>query len=162
MAGLGPRHRALRTKLKTVTVGVDRPPGTAYFRVAMCKSSYPGRRASSRAGWWLCCMLATAWTMGAAPSFATCLVSKDPDVRELQTLVDKDAARALKQVAARLQPLEQAPQPDAQLLAPLYAVQAQAYSMLELDDDARKAASKGLQFATRIGEIGRASCRERV
>jgi len=152
MAGLGPRHRALRTKLKTVTVGVDRPPGTAYFRVAMCKSSYPGRHASSRAGWWPCCMLATAWTMGAAPSFATCLVSKDPDVRELQTLVDKDAARALKQVAARLQPLEQAPQPDAQLLAPLYAVQAQAYSMLELDDDARKAASKGLQFATRIGD----------
>src|SRR6266446_3281951 len=152
MAGLGPRHRAFRTKLKTVTVGVDRPPGTAYFRLAMCKSSYPGRHASSRAGWWLCCMLATAWTMGAAPSFATCLVSKDPDVRELQTLVDKDAARALKQVAARLQPLEQAPQPDAQLLAPLYAVQAQAYSMLELDDDARKAASKGLQFATRIGD----------
>ena len=97
-------------------------------------------------------MLATAWTMDAAPSFATCLVSKDPAIRELQTLVDKDAARALKQVAARLRPLEQAPQLDAQLLASLYAVQAQAYSMLELDEDARGAASKGLQFATRIGD----------
>jgi diguanylate cyclase (GGDEF)-like protein len=91
-----------------------------------------------------------AWTMGASPSFATCLVSKDPVIRELQTLVDKDAARALKQVETRLQSLEHAPRPDEQLLASLYAVQAQAYSILELDDDAKKAASKGLQFATRV------------
>jgi diguanylate cyclase (GGDEF)-like protein len=97
-------------------------------------------------------MLATAWTMGTAPSFATCLLSKNPAIRELQTLVDKDAARALKQVAARLQPLEHAPQPDVQLLASLYAVQAQAYSMLELDDGAKKAAAKGLQFAPRMGD----------
>src|SRR5579863_8341600 len=152
MAGLGSRHGALRTKLKTVTVGIDRPLRNTYFRVAMCKSTYSGRRASSRAGWWLCCIFATAWTMGAAPSFATCLVNKDPAIRELQTLVDQDAARALKQVAMRLQPLEHAAQPDVQLLASLYAVQAQAYSMLELDDEARKAASKGLQFATRISD----------
>src|SRR5260370_37427018 len=118
----------------------------------MCKSTYSGRRASSRAGRWLGCMLATAWTMDAAPSFATCLVSKDPAIRELQTLVDKDAARALKQVVTRLQPLEHAPQPDLQLLASLYAVQARAYSMLELDDDAKKAASKGLQFAIRMSD----------
>jgi diguanylate cyclase (GGDEF)-like protein len=97
-------------------------------------------------------MLAIAWAMGAAPSFATCLISKDPAIRELQTLVDKDAARALKQVAARLQPLEHEPHPDLQLLASLYAVQAQAYSMLELDDDAKTAASKGLQFATRMSD----------
>jgi diguanylate cyclase (GGDEF)-like protein len=88
--------------------------------------------------------------MGASPSFATCLVSKDPVIRELQTLVDKDAARALKQVKARVQSVEHAPRPDEQLLASLYAVQAQAYSILELDDDAKKAASKGLQFATRV------------
>jgi diguanylate cyclase (GGDEF)-like protein len=94
-------------------------------------------------------MLAFAWAMGASPSFATCLLSKDPSIRELQTLVDKDAAPALKQVRARLQSVEHAQQPDAQLLASLYAVQAQAYSILELDDDAKKAASKGLQFAAR-------------
>ena len=117
----------------------------------MCKSTYSGRRAG-RAEWGLCSLLAIAWTMGAAPSFATCLMSKDPGIRELQTLVDKDAARALKQVAARLQPLEHAPQPDVELLASLYAVQAQAYSMLELDDEAKKAASKGLQFATRMSD----------
>jgi len=118
----------------------------------MYMSSYSGRRASSRAGRRLCALLAIAWTMGAAPSFATCLLSKNPAVRELQTLVDKDAARALRQLAARLQPLELAPQPDVQLLAALYAVQAQAYSMLELDDGAKKAAAKGLQFAPRIGD----------
>jgi len=118
----------------------------------MCKSSHSGRRAANRAGRRLCCVLAIAWATGAAPSFATCLVSKDPAISELQTLVDKDAARALKQVATRLQPLGHAPQPDVQLLASLYSVQAQAYSMLELDEDARRAASKGLQFATRIGD----------
>jgi diguanylate cyclase (GGDEF)-like protein len=95
-------------------------------------------------------MLAIAWATGASPSFATCLVSKEPAVRELQSLVDKDAARALKQVESRLQYLEHAPQPNAQLLASLYAVQAQAYSILELDDAAKKAASKGLRFATRV------------
>src|SRR5258708_728086 len=118
----------------------------------MCTSSYSGRHASNRVGWRLCSVLAIAWTMGAAQSFATCLISKDPAIRELQTLVDKDAARALKQVAARLQPLEHAPQPDVELLASLYSVEAQAYSMLELDDDAKKAASKGLQFATRTSD----------
>src|ERR1700692_408179 len=100
----------------------------------MCKSSYSGRCASRGGGWGLCAMLAIAWAMGPAPSFATCLVSKDPAIRELQTLVDKDAARALKQVTARLQSLKLAPRPDVQLLASLYAVQAQAYSILELDD----------------------------
>ena len=61
-------------------------------------------------------MLAFAWAMGTSPSVATCLLSKDPAIRELQTLVDKDAARALKQVRARLQSLEHARQPDAQAL----------------------------------------------
>src|ERR1700736_5221119 len=117
----------------------------------MCKSSYSGRRASRGAGW-PCAMLALVSAMAATPSFAICLVSKDPAIRELQTLVDKDAARALKQVGARLQSLEHAPQPDAQLLASLYAVQALAYSILELDDEAKNAASRGLQFATRVND----------
>jgi diguanylate cyclase (GGDEF)-like protein len=97
-------------------------------------------------------MLALAWAMAASPSFAICLVAKDPAIRELQTLVDQDAVRALKQAGTRLQSLEHAPQPDAQLLASLYAVQAQAYTNLELDDDAKNAASKGLRFATRLSD----------
>jgi len=97
-------------------------------------------------------MLAIAWILGAPRSFAACLMSKDPAIRELQTLVDKDAAQALKQVQARLQSLEYAPQTNVQLLAALYAVQSQAYSILELDDEARNAASKGLRIATRVSD----------
>ena len=97
-------------------------------------------------------MLAIAWVLGAPTSFAICLISEDPAIRELQSLVDKDAARALKQVDARLQLLERTPQPDVQLLASLYAVQAQAYSILELDDEAKNAAWKGLRIATRASD----------
>jgi diguanylate cyclase (GGDEF)-like protein len=97
-------------------------------------------------------MLAIAWMLGAPRSFATCLMSKDPAIRELQTLVDKDAAQALTQVQTRLQSLEYAPQPNVQLLAALYGVQSQAYSILELDDEARNAASKGLRIATRVSD----------
>jgi diguanylate cyclase (GGDEF)-like protein len=97
-------------------------------------------------------MLVLAWAMAASPAFAICLVSKDPAIRELQTLVDVDPAQAVKQAGTRLQSLEHAPQPDAQLLASLYAVQGQAYTNLELDDDARNAASKGLRFATRVSD----------
>jgi diguanylate cyclase (GGDEF)-like protein len=97
-------------------------------------------------------MLALAGSMAASPSFAICLVSKDPAIRELQILVEKDAAQAVKQAGTRLQSLEQAVRPDAQLLAALYAVQGQAYTNLELDDDARNAASRGLRFATRVSD----------
>jgi len=118
----------------------------------MCKSSYSGRHLSGGAGWRLCSLLAVAWVLGAPRSHATCLLSKDPAIRELQTLVDKDAAQALKQVASRLKSLEYVPQPDVQLLASLYAVQSQAYSILELDDDAKSAALKGLRIATRVSD----------
>src|SRR5580692_9546136 len=105
----------------------------------MCKLKVAGRR--------LCCVLAIAWAATAAPARAICLISADPGIRELQTLVDEDAARALKQVGTRLRTAQQAPQPEVRLLASLYAVQAQAYGILELDEDAKKAASKGLQYA---------------
>jgi diguanylate cyclase (GGDEF)-like protein len=93
-------------------------------------------------------MLASAWAMLPSPALATCLISADPAIRELQTLVDKDAARVLQQVGNRLQLQEGAPAADAPRLASLYAVQAQAYSILELDGDAKNAALKGLKFAT--------------
>jgi diguanylate cyclase (GGDEF)-like protein len=75
-------------------------------------------------------------------------MSTDPLIRELQTLVDTDAARALRQVRLRLDAMEKVPRPDALRLAALYAVQAQAYSILELDSEARNAASRGLALAT--------------
>jgi diguanylate cyclase (GGDEF)-like protein len=113
----------------------------------MCNSGFL-RRASRAAGWCAGFVLPAAWAIAPAPALATCLVSPDPAVRALQTLVDQDAAKALKQVQAQLEPLERSATPDAQLLAALYAVQASAYSILELDDEARSSASKGLQFAT--------------
>ncbi len=85
--------------------------------------------------------------MSASPALASCLVSPDPDIRELQTLVDVDGARALKQVQAQLV-AAQSPQPNAHRLASLYAVQAQAFTILELDDDAKTAALNGFKFAT--------------
>jgi diguanylate cyclase (GGDEF)-like protein len=93
-------------------------------------------------------MLVSAWALVPAPAFATCLGSADPVIRELQALVDKDATRALQQVGTQLQLLEGAPHADAQRMASLYAVQAQGYSILELDGDARNSASKGLELAT--------------
>jgi diguanylate cyclase (GGDEF)-like protein len=93
-------------------------------------------------------MLASAWAMVPSPALATCLISADPAIRELQTLVDKDATRALQQIRTLLQLQQGVPAADAPPMASLYAVQAQAYSILELDEDARNAALKGLKFAT--------------
>jgi diguanylate cyclase (GGDEF)-like protein len=114
----------------------------------MCNSRFAGRHAFRASGGWLCAIFVFAWAAGSSPSLATCLISGDPAIRKLQILVDEDATRALKQVRSQLEPLEHAPQPDAQRLASLYAVQAQAYSILELDDDAKNAALRGLRFAT--------------
>ena len=118
----------------------------------MFKPRFAGRHACRAAGWWLCSILACAWALFAQPAAAACLLSVDPLIRDLQTLVDTDAARALKQVRSHLDALEQTPRPDTARLASFYAVQAQAYSILELDNDARAAASKGLAFATRADD----------
>jgi len=118
----------------------------------MSNSRYAGRRGSRAAGWCLPRILLVVWAVGASPSFASCLASGDPGIRELQTLVDKDATRALKQVAAQLRLLEPAAYADAQRMAALYAVQAQAYGILELDDEAKNAAAKGLKLATRTAD----------
>src|ERR1700722_10261827 len=114
----------------------------------MSNSGLSGRRAFRPAGWWLCAMLAAAWAIAPSRAPASCLVSADPAIRELQALVNQNAAKALKQVQAQLEPLEHSAKADAKQLAALYAVQARAYSILELDDAAKNAASKGLKLAT--------------
>src|ERR1700679_4002835 len=93
-------------------------------------------------------MLGIVFLADPAPAFAYCLTSADPAILELQLLVDEDAQRALKQAQIRLQIAQHAPQPDAPLIASLYAVQAHAYDVLELDDAAREAASKGLGYVS--------------
>ena len=59
----------------------------------------------------------------------------------------EDPAIALKQAQTALDLLQHAPRLDSARIAALYAVQAQGYSALELDGDARATASKGLELA---------------
>src|SRR5277367_2307433 len=111
-------------------------------RVFMRNSWFVARRAPGAPAWCLCTLLAFSWAMRPSPALANCLVSADPAIRELQTLVDQDAERALKQEQMMAAPMEREAQPDANRLASLYAVQARAYSILELDGAARTAALK--------------------
>ena len=61
--------------------------------------------------------------------------------------MDQDANAALKKVAVLLKAELATPIPSPQRLASLYSVQAQAYSILELESKARDAVFKGLKFA---------------
>ena len=79
---------------------------------------------------------------------AACLPSADPVIRPLQDLVNQDAKAALAQVKAMLGVETAAVHPDAQRLASLYDVEAQAYSILELEADARESVTQGLRYAT--------------
>lgn len=81
-------------------------------------------------------------------AFAACLPSADPVIRQLQTLVNRDAKQALAKVAGLLDVETASGHPSAARMAALYDVQAQAYSILELESDARDAVAKGLAFAT--------------
>ena len=94
---------------------------------------------------WLCPLL-VAWSI-ASPAAAACLPNADPAIRALQTLVDQDANAALKKLQLLLRDETASPTPNAQRLASLYSVQAQAYSILELESKARDAVFKGLKFA---------------
>ena len=87
-------------------------------------------------------------TFGLQPAAAACIPNADPAIRALQILVDQDANAALKKVAQLLKTELTAPMPNGQRLASLYSVQAQAYSILELESKARDAVFKGLKYAT--------------
>ncbi|HEV7137848.1 MAG TPA: GGDEF domain-containing protein [Steroidobacteraceae bacterium] len=76
---------------------------------------------------------------------ADCFPVSDPAYVTLDPLVDVNARQALSTVSARLEALSRtAGARDARQLAALYAVQADAYNILELDHQARAAAGKGL------------------
>jgi diguanylate cyclase (GGDEF)-like protein len=95
---------------------------------------------------WPALVLAWAWLPSAAG--AVCIPSPDPAIRQLQTLVPNDAVKALSQVRSTLDGLSHgAAPPSNAYFAGLYAVQAEAYSLLELSAEARTAASEGLALA---------------
>jgi len=114
----------------------------------MYKISCAGRRASRTGIAGIFALLMLSWTFGLQPAAAACIPNADPAIRALQILVDQDANAALKKVAQLLKTELTAPMPNGQRLASLYSVQAQAYSILELESKARDAVFKGLKYAT--------------
>jgi len=114
----------------------------------MCRFIYAGRCASRAGTLRLCAVLLIAWVFSPAPAPAACLPNPDPAIRALQKLVDQDAHAALKKVEALLGVENSSAHADPQRLAALYSVQAQAFSMLELESKARDAVFNGLKYAT--------------
>jgi len=113
---------------------------------------HAGRHASisARLWWWPWLLLAAAFL----PVFASasCLQDADADIARLQDLVSKDATKALRQAQGMLDALQRESISGgptdalhaAARIGALYAVEAEAYSILELDANARSAAEKGL------------------
>jgi diguanylate cyclase (GGDEF)-like protein len=114
----------------------------------MCTAKDAGRRDSRGDIAAYCLAVLIAWGFGASPATAFCLPNADPAIRALQAMVDQDANDALKKVEPLLDAEIAAPFPDPERLASLYSVQAQAFSILEREADARNAVFKGLKFAT--------------
>lgn len=81
------------------------------------------------------------------PTQATCLASADPEIRAHNAFVAHDATQALGAAQSRIDTLTHSPQLDSNSLAALYGIQAQSYSALELDAQAREVALKGLSLA---------------
>src|SRR6201995_2041333 len=114
----------------------------------MCVSKDADRRVFRAAR--ICLLPAPLLACVAAYSqaFAACLPSADPAIRQPQTLVNRDAKQALSKVQGLLDVETASGHPSSARMAALYDVQAQAYSILELDGDAREAVTKGLSFVT--------------
>jgi len=93
-------------------------------------------------------VLLLGWVCIAPTARASCLDSLDPDIHQLQQLIPQDASKALNQAQALMNALKREPLPDGARntarTAALYAIEAQAYGILELDADARASAAKGL------------------
>jgi diguanylate cyclase (GGDEF)-like protein len=123
----------------------------------MCRFRHSGRHAKHAARlWWRpWVLLACAWLPSAG--WASCLVDPDAGIAHLQELIAVDATKALKQAMAEVDALKRKPLPDAvrnaTRMASLYAVEAEAYGILELDSDARRTAAKGLALIPDHGRV---------
>jgi diguanylate cyclase (GGDEF)-like protein len=95
-------------------------------------------------------LLAAAWLPAAVS--ATCLADSDPEIHRLQDLIGQDATQALKQAQSALESAQHDSLSDpsqgalrtATRIAALYAVEAEAYDILELNAQARTVGEKGL------------------
>jgi diguanylate cyclase (GGDEF)-like protein len=96
-------------------------------------------------------LLLAAASLPAAAS-ATCLADSDPEIHRLQDLIGQDATQALKQAQSALESAQHDSLSDpsqsalrtATRIAALYAVEAEAYDILELNAQARTIGEKGL------------------
>jgi diguanylate cyclase (GGDEF)-like protein len=86
---------------------------------------------------------------------ADCLESPYPDVRPLEALRVQDPKRALEAIGTALAAAQRSAPADKRHIAALYAIAAQSYSLLELDADARSAASSGLELAPEPTDVTR-------
>jgi len=78
---------------------------------------------------------------------AGCLELSPSSTQPLQELSIRDPKKAIAAVKAALEAASRPSVVDESRIAALYAIEAQSYSLLELDADARSAALKGLEFA---------------
>jgi diguanylate cyclase (GGDEF)-like protein len=76
---------------------------------------------------------------------AACFQSAEPTIKRLQTLAARDATATLPQVQTQLDAAKQSRAEPAHVAA-LLAVQAQSYTVLELDGDARASALAGMKL----------------
>src|ERR1019366_6726331 len=110
-----------------------------------------GRRVTQTA-WlliWPAAVLFCAWSPSAV--HAGCIVNPDPEMRHMQRLIAGDATRALKQIEDRMEAARResvATPGRTERLASLYALQAEAYGILERSAEARNSAAEGLKLAT--------------
>jgi diguanylate cyclase (GGDEF)-like protein len=115
----------------------------------MGETSGNERSLTSAAGVLPALVLGVVCLLTTVSAFAACLTSPDPEVRRLQSLVSQDAAKAVTAVQARIDALKNS---SPERTAAFYSVLAQAFQTLELDRDARKAASTGLALVPRVDD----------
>ena len=105
---------------------------------------------------WPAAVLLCAWSPSAVR--AGCIANPDPEMRHIQLLIAKDATQALKQIEDRMDAVRReasATQGRTERLASLYAVQADAYGILERSAEARNSAAEGLNLATHPNDPAR-------
>jgi diguanylate cyclase (GGDEF)-like protein len=78
---------------------------------------------------------------------AGCLELSPASIQPLQELSIRDPKKAIVAIKAALDAANRTSDVDESRIAALYAVEAESYSLLELDAEARSAALKGLEFA---------------
>jgi diguanylate cyclase (GGDEF)-like protein len=92
-------------------------------------------------------LLGCEMLMGGGVARAGCLELSPPSTQPLRELSMRDPKKAIAAVKAALDAASRTTAVDESRIAALYAIEAESYSLLELDGEARSAALTGLEFA---------------